>query len=179
MIELEKTYLVKYIPEDLKDSVFKEIIDVYIPKETEHPVIRIRKNGDRFEMTKKYPIHGNDSSCQQEETIILTEAEFNFLNQLTGKRVCKLRYCYNYNGRIAEFDIFQDLLEGLVLIDFEFETIEEKNSFEMPEFCLVEVTQEKFLAGGMICGKSYKDIKSNLEKFNYKRLELTKKYLND
>ena len=47
MIELEKTYLAKEIPQGLKDCNSKEIIDIYIPKSNAHPKIRIRKNGDK------------------------------------------------------------------------------------------------------------------------------------
>ena len=35
----------------------------------------------------------------------------------------------------------------------------------------LEVTNEEFLAGGMLCGKSYEDLKENLEKFNYKKID--------
>lgn len=64
-------------------------------------------------------------------------------------------------------DVFQDDLEGLVVIDFEFSSLEEKDRFQMPDFCLVDVTQEDFIAGGMLCGKTYKEIEENLNKFNY------------
>ena len=42
----------------------------------------------------------------------------------------------------------------------------------MPDFCLADVTQEKFIAGGMICGKSYEDIEKELKRFNYVKLFL-------
>lgn len=48
MIELEKTYLVKKLPKDLLGCKFKEVIDVYFPKESDHPSLRLRKNGDEF-----------------------------------------------------------------------------------------------------------------------------------
>lgn len=172
MIELEKTYLVKKLPENLKDCEFKEIIDVYIPKSSEHSKLRLRKNGDKFEMTKKEPVDDKDSSHQKEQTIILTKTEFDALNELEGKRVRKIRYCYNYNNQIAEVDMFQDLLKGLVVVDFEFEIMEEKDNFKMPDFCLADVTQELFIAGGVICGKCYKDIEDDLDRFNYKKLFL-------
>lgn len=173
MIELEKTFLAKNLPENLASCEFKEIIDVYIPKTSEHPVLRLRKNGNNFEITKKQPVKDGDASEQKEQTIILTEEEFNALNeQIEGKRVRKLRYFYNYNGLTAEFDVFQDKLFGLVVIDFEFQSIEEKNNFQMPNFCLADVTQEDFIAGGMICGKSYEDIENNLQIFNYIKLFL-------
>jgi len=172
MIEIEKTYLVKDLPKNLKNCKFKEIIDIYIPKTSDHSKLRIRRNGDKFEMTKKEPVSGRDSSYQKEQTIILTETEFNTFSELEGKRVRKFRYYYNYNGQIAEIDIFQDLLNGLVLVDFEFITLKEKDNFKMPDFCLADVTQKVFIAGGVICGKSYKDIENDLNRFGYQKLFL-------
>lgn len=172
MIELERTYLIKNLPENLKNCKFIEIIDVYFPKLSVHPKIRLRKNGNKFEITKKEPVNDGDASFQKEQTIILTEIEFNELNKLEGKRVRKFRYYYNYNGRIAEVDVFQDSLKGLILVDFEFENKEEKDIFQMPDFCLADVTQEVFLAGGIVCGKSYEEIEKDLLKFNYKKIFL-------
>ena len=40
----------------------------------------------------------------------------------------------------------------------------------MPDFCLADVTEEIFIAGGMLGGKKYKDIEIDLKKFNYKKL---------
>ena len=82
----------------------------------------------------------------------------------------KIRHYYEYKGRTAEIDIFQEYLQGLVLVDFEFDNVSEKDAFNMPEFCLADVTQEEFLAGGMLCGKTYADIEPFLKKFNYKKL---------
>ena len=175
MIELEKTYLAKKLPDGLVDCEFKEIIDVYVPKAHPHPKIRLRKNGDKFELTKKQPLDENDASRQKEQTIILTQEEFDFLNlQLDGKKVRKLRYFYDYDGLTAEFDIFQDELEGLVVVDFEFESLNEKDNFKMPDFCLVDITQEIFIAGGMICGKTYEDIEEDFKRFEYNKLFLIK-----
>lgn len=172
MIELEKTYLAKKLPENFKGCSFKEIIDVYIPISSEHPSLRLRKNGNKIELTKKEPVNEGDNSCMKEQTIILTEAEFDVLNKVDGKRIHKIRYNYEYQGNIAEFDVFQDLLSGLVIIDFEFATMEEKDRFQMPDFCLADITQEVFTAGGMICGKSYEDIEHILNRYNYKKLFL-------
>lgn len=170
MIELEKTYLVKELPSDLENFEFKEVVDVYIPKQSDHPSLRLRKNGNKFEITKKEPVKNGDASEQREQTIILTEIEFEVLNKLEGKRVSKLRYNYSYQGHVGEIDVFQDALKGLVLADFEFSNADDKNNFEMPNFCLADITQEKFLAGGMLCGKSYSDIEENLNRFDYKKL---------
>lgn len=172
MIELERTYLLKSVPNGLKDCKHKEIIDIYIPKNKDHPTLRIRKNGNKYEMTKKEPVQGSDTSKQEEQTINLTEEEFNGLTKVEGKRVCKIRHYYPYKSRIAEIDVFQESLLGLILVDFEFDKEDDKDSFEMPDFCLADVTQELFTAGGMLCGKKYEDIERDLKRFGYKRMRL-------
>jgi CYTH domain-containing protein len=172
MIEYELTYLPKYLPEDLKNCRYKEIIDIYIPASERHPNLRLRKNGDKFEMTKKILVNESDSSEQIEQTIVLSEDEFSALAAVPGKRVHKNRYYYDYHGRTAEIDIFLDDLAGLVVVDFEFASSEEKNNFVIPDFCLADITQEEFVAGGMLCGKKYEDIEDELKRFGYERLTL-------
>jgi CYTH domain-containing protein len=170
-IELERTFLAKYLPNDLDNFPSKQMQDNYIPKQARHPVLRIRKNREKFTITKKYPKSQKDNSIMIEETINLTQEEYHALQQIDSKTHKKIRYQYKTNNsKICEIDIYQDNLKGLVIIDFEFNTIEEKNNFIPPDFCLVEVTQEEFIAGGYLCGKSYEDIQEELEKFGYKKL---------
>jgi CYTH domain-containing protein len=172
MIELEKTYLAKSLPAGLEKCRHKEIVDIYLPENCRHPTLRIRKNGNDHEITKKEPVDKGDSSCQEEQTIKLTEEEFLALSKVAGKKVSKVRYFFEHDGRVAEIDVFSGALLGLVVVDFEFNTTEDKNAFEMPEFCLCEITQEEFIAGGMICGKSYEDVAKELERFGYEKLFL-------
>jgi len=166
MIELEKTYLAKRIPDGLKACTSKEIIDLYIPKKEEHCVLRVRKHGDAYEITKKQPVE-NDPSKQREHTIPLTQEEFDALVSIDGKKAHKIRYYYPHHGRTFEIDVFQPPLNGLVLVDIEFDNEDDKDFFHMPDFCLADVTHELFVAGGMICGKTYDDIKPELEKYHY------------
>ncbi|MDD2870901.1 MAG: hypothetical protein PHS49_02825 [Candidatus Gracilibacteria bacterium] len=178
MLELENTYLLKEFPKGFFEYLEKgeskyvkgkkEIIDIYLPIESKHPKIRIRKNGEKYEITKKFPLNEGDASVQKEQTINLTESEFNIFNKLCGKKVHKIRYLYDYNGKIAEIDIFMGDLKGLIVVDFEFIDELEKNNFVMPSFCLADITQEEFIAGGMIAGKKYSDLNIYLEKYGYK-----------
>ena len=169
-IELEKTYLAKFLPEGLNNCPSKEIKDIYIPQSIDHPVLRVRQRGDKYEITKKQPVNGTDSSEQYEHTIMLTKEEFMALEQVVGKRVRKIRYYYNYEGIQAEIGVFQDDLAGLVLVDFEYKDVVSKNNFEIPNFCLVDVTQDEYFAGGMLCGKKYSDIQSHLDELEYKKI---------
>lgn len=170
MEELELTYLAKTLPTGLVSAEKKEMLDIYIPTSSDHPTLRIRKNGDKHEITKKQPIVEGDASRQLETTIKLTPAEFADLSQLPGKRIQKTRYLYQENNINYEIDVFRGDLTGLVLVDVEFATVQEKSAFVPPAWCLVEVTQEKFLAGGMLCGKKYSDIEQDLAKFGYQKV---------
>jgi CYTH domain-containing protein len=170
MRELERTFLAKYLPQGIEIFDCKEIIDIYIPKGSRHPVLRLRKNGEKYEMTKKEPVREGDASNMNEQTITLAREEFDALKRIRGKIVHKFRYIYPFGPHTAEIDVFQEELEGLVIVDFEFNSLEEKDAFKMPAFCLAEITQDEALAGGMLCGKSYEEIGPVLEKYGYRKL---------
>lgn len=170
MEELELTYLAKQLPKGFENARSKEMLDVYIPSSAKHPDLRIRKIDERREITKKQPVKGGDSSCQLETTIPLTSDEYTELSRLKGKRVEKTRYYYEERGANYEIDVFKGGLEGLVLVDVEFDSLEKQKTFIAPEWCLADVTQEKLFAGGMLAGKNYTDIESELIKFGYKKL---------
>lgn len=171
-IELETTYLAKFIPDGLNECKFKEIVDIYIPQNEEHSKLRLRKQGDKYQITKKTLLNSNDASIQQEETIILTQEEFESLSSSSNKKIEKKRYYYPYQWKTAEIDVFLWMLAWLVVVDFEFASIEEKNQFQIPNFCHKDVTQEKFIAGGVLAGKSYEDIEDRLKELGYKKLNM-------
>lgn len=172
MEELERTFLARELPPTLQECECKEMLDIYLPQGAQHPHLRIRKRGDIYEMTKKQPIEIGDSSRQLETTIPLSKEEFDDLAVIKGRRVQKTRYYYPYEGRRLEIDVFSGNLAGLVLIDVEFASIEEKDAFVIPDFCLADVTQEEFVAGGMLCGKLYQDIEGMLNQFGYIKLSI-------
>lgn len=171
-LELEYTYLAYNLPEEIRGMPSKRLVDVYIPESgTDHPRLRLRQKGETFELTKKIPLQEGDASAHNETTIQLDKAEFDALSQASSKRVVKDRYVTNIDGYSAEVDVFRDDLEGLVLIDFEFSSKLEQDAFVMPSVCLADVTQEDFIAGGLLAGKSYTDIATDLDRFNYKPLK--------
>lgn len=178
MVEFEKTYLLKFIPDDLKNCKSVEIFDYYIPKSEFHPVIRIRKRGDAYEITKKTPTPENNSAIQLEQTILLSKTEYDELIKLDGKVLRKYRYFYpcEIDGReyTSEIDVYLDTLEGLVTADFEFKNEEQLIEFKMPDFCSDDVTDEEFIASGFLAGRTYGDIEKDLEKYNYKKLHFFK-----
>lgn len=170
MIELELTYLAKSIPSNLKTYPSKKILDLYVDNGTPHPDLRIRQRGDSYEITRKTPTQEGDASKQLEVSIEINKEEFESLAGTAAHRVGKTRYFVPYGNKTAEIDVFEGGLVGLVLVDFEFLTEAEKDSFTPPDFCLADVTQEEFIAGGVLAGKSYADIAPRLEEFGYGKL---------
>ena len=170
MLELEKTYLIKNIPQWLFSFPYKDLLDIYIPVESEHAHLRIRKHGDNMLIMKKELITPDDLSSQQESLIQLSPDEFAALSQVPGKRIHKHRYYMGYEWLTLEIDVFQESLLGLILVDVEFPDETSKNNFLMPDFCLCEVTQDVTFAWGLLCGKDYGDIEDKLRTLLYKRL---------
>jgi CYTH domain-containing protein len=171
-IELERTFLLKYKPENLEQSPSCEILDIYFPETSEHPVLRLRsRDNKKFEMTKKFSCGSHDGSEHEEHTIKLSKEEFDSLVKQDGKRIFKKRYYYETpNGIKAEVDIFLEKLKGLCVVDFEFNTNEEKEKFIPPDFCSSEITPDIQLAGGILAGGEYEKIEKHLEQYNYKKL---------
>lgn len=174
MIELEreKTYLLARLPKDLASCKSEIIRDAFVSAAYGHPVLRLRQRGDRYEITKKQLVDGQDASRQEEHTIQLTREEFDVLNAVPAKRFAKRRYYLNIDGHNAEVDVYLEGLAGLAIVDFEFAGDEAMQAFTMLPICLADVTQEEQLAGGMLAGKTYQDLQPILDKYNYKPLTL-------
>lgn len=169
VLEIEITYLAATLP-DLSNCKHAEMRDIYFPVEAEHSVLRIRQKDEHYELTKKTQLDPHDFGTQQEDNVNLSKAEFDALAKAPGKVVVKTRYYYPCQGAVAEIDVFKGDLQGLVLVDVEFASQEARNTFKQPDFCLADATQDEFIAGGMLAGKTYEDIRIHLEAYNYKPL---------
>jgi adenylate cyclase len=167
-IELELTYLARELPIEISGVEPKAMLDIYLPEQSLRPYIRLRKKGENYEITKKKPIDDSDYSAQTEQTIPLEADEFAALSVTSNRKIQKNRYAVDIAGYPAEVDVFTGDFAGLVLIDFEFKTLAEKEQFQPPSCCLADVTQERFVAGGQLAGKSYTDVADDLLRFNYK-----------
>jgi len=162
MDEIEKRYLVKDVPEDLDEYPSEILEDNYIPPTSRHPIIRIRRIGNKYFITKKKLLREDSKNFAKEETIILDKDEYNYLKDIPGKKLRKKRYQYKWNGRDCEVDVYEDDLKGLVIMDFEFDSEEEMIDFKKPDFC-IEIIDEECIAGGYLCGKSFEDVREIIE----------------
>lgn len=167
-IELEKTYLVKLLP-NLKDFDFSlEMKDLYISAGSDHPQIRLRKQGTKLFLTKKIPVTSGEGF--EEYTIPLSEKEYAVFEEVKGKVLIKTRYIKSISdGIICHLDIYKENLRGLVVVDFEFKSEETLRNFITPDYCLVEIPKKSSLAGGLLAGKSFSDVEEWLNnEYGYK-----------
>lgn len=170
-IEIELTFLAKYLPKEIATLEPDEMIDAYVPQQYGRPHLRIRKRGDSYEITKKLRIEGKGFSEHTEQTITLDEVQFKTLTKNPSLLVVKKRrYSATIEGYAAEVDVFDGELGGLVIIDFEFENAQTRDAFIAPDCCLANVTEEQFIAGGRLAGKSYKGIEADLLRFGYQKI---------
>lgn len=73
MIEIEKTFLVKKIP-DLNLFKSEDIKQGYLSNPPSS--LRIRQKGEKYELTKKIPLKKGDRGSNEEKNVELTEYEF-------------------------------------------------------------------------------------------------------
>lgn len=161
MLEIEKTFLVKEVPKNLETLKFYKIKQGYIS--SGKSPLRIRQKGDKFELTKKIFLKENDFSQAEEINIYTSLDEFNKLWSLIEKSLEKTRYIIPLkNGLEAELDVYSGKLKGLVVVEVEFKSEKEMNSFIAPSWFGRDITQEEFSANVFLAGKSFDEIKENI-----------------
>lgn len=161
MLEIEKRYLVNQLPE-LSACKHVDMIDVYIPEVSSHAKLRARKIGEKFELTKKTRKNEGEKYIMVEQTIDITPEEFAFLYEKSTRRIEKTRYYYPYERHTIEIDVFRGKHDGLIIAEVEFDNENTLNSFQPAPFLTREISDTEHLAGGVLSGKTLKEIKEFL-----------------
>lgn len=134
-MEIERKYLVKEIPTDLDQYEIKKIAQGYLCTE---PVVRIRRSNNDYYMTYK----GDGLMVREEYNLPLTEEAYTHLRpKIDGLLIAKTRYLIPLDDKLtAELDIFEEDLKGLVIVEVEFDSVEEANAFSAPDWFGEDVT---------------------------------------
>lgn len=154
--EIEKKYLIKEMP-DLSLYEFHEIEQAYLNR---HPVLRIRKNDNKFIFTFKSKKPNNlDLVISKEiEEDLTEEAYYHLLEKADGFPISKTRYLIPLeNGLTGELDVFHGRLEGLIFIEVEFPDERTAVEFKPPVWFGEDVSSDKHYRNGWL---------STLEKYN-------------
>lgn len=134
-MEIEKKFFVKNLPEHLNRYESKKIAQGYL---CTSPVVRIRRSDDDYYLTYK----GDGLMVREEYNLPLTkEAYEHMLPKTDGRLIEKTRYLIPLTDKLtAELDVFCGALEGLVIVEVEFDSVEEADAFTPPEWFGKDVT---------------------------------------
>ena len=134
--EIERKFKVKEIP-DLKRYDFKYIEQGYL---NTNPVIRVRKEDDKYYMTYK----GKGHIEREEYNLPLNKESYDHLIvKSDGIIITKKRYLIPYDKYTIELDVFENEYQGLTIAEVEFESMEEANAFAPPEWFGEDVSKDK------------------------------------
>jgi CYTH domain-containing protein len=149
-IEKERRFLLAKLPDDLDQTAYQLIEDVYITGTR----LRLRRmsspDGETraLKLGQKFNELGRAAHETTMTNFYLNEAEYEVLRALPGLKLMKRRYAYVWHGRRYAIDQFLDHLIGLLLAEIEAESEEELMVLPVPEFAMCEVTAVPFFTGG-------------------------------
>lgn len=136
-MEIEKKYLLKTLP-DFGNYSFRRIEQAYL---CTRPVVRVRQEDEQFYMTYK----GDGMMEREEYNLPLTKEAYEHLREKAdGNVISKTRYLIplNKEGLVAEVDVFEPPFAPLVMAEVEFESKEQAEAFQAPEWFGEEVTYD-------------------------------------
>lgn len=137
-MEIEKKFLVSFIPGGIEKYRKREITQTYISTD---PTIRLRKSDVFYILTVK----GKGQIAREELEIPLDERQYtNLLRKTETPAVIKTRYEIPIeNGLTAELDVYHGELTGLFTVEVEFQTIEQAESFIPPKWFSSDISLDK------------------------------------
>lgn len=135
-MEIERKFLIKEMP-DLNAYEHKDITQGYL---NTNPVVRVRRDGDKYYMTYK----GQGLLAREEYNLPLNKEAFeHMLPKCDGRIIDKTRYLIPYDKYTIELDVFHGDHAPLIMAEVEFESIEEATDFTVPEWFGEDVTSDR------------------------------------
>lgn len=134
-MEIERKYLIRQLPDHLENYPCRLIEQGYL---NTSPVIRIRRDNDRFELTYK----SGGLMAREEYNLPLTqEAYLHLLPKIDGRLIRKRRYMIPLDKDLTvELDVFDADLAPLILAEVEFPDLPSAEAFVPPEWFGEDVT---------------------------------------
>jgi CYTH domain-containing protein/CHAD domain-containing protein len=142
-IERERKYLVEQIPAELDLSDRVELRQGYLVT-GERVAVRVRDAGREGRTLTIKAGRGTSSAERTELEWRIGKEQFEAVWPLTaGRRVVKTRHRIPAAGHVIELDVFGEQLEGLIVAEVEFSSMEALESFVSPDWFGPEVTDDR------------------------------------
>jgi CYTH domain-containing protein len=161
-IERERRFLLSQFPSDVNVVRVRCLTDRYINGTT----LRLREQREDgaptiFKLTQKVPVAAGAAQQGWVTIMYLAQDEFCVFAQLPAKKLCKTRYSVPPFG----IDVFEGLLEGLVLAEAEFDSEVAASELVVPSFIVREVTTDSRFSGGRLARATRQDIQTWLAEY--------------
>src|SRR5262245_16054401 len=138
--EIERKFLVQWLPDNLKQSRSLVIEQGYLATESAGRQVRLRKAGHDTSLTFKV----GRGSHREEREINHSPKQFAALWPGTaGRRLQKVRYEIPWDNVMIEIDVYRGRHAGLVVAEVEFPDTPSCRRFKPPWWFGQEVTREK------------------------------------
>ena len=156
-IERERRFLLSQFPSNAVVVRNRRITDNYI----EGTTLRLRKQSyddglTTFKLTQKLPVRGSGAQQGFITSMYLTQDEFHVLAHLPVRKLTKTRFSVPPFG----IDVFDGLLEGLVLAEAEFDSATAAETLTVPFSVVGEVSADDRFTGGQLVRATRQDIQS-------------------
>jgi len=138
-MEIERKFLVPSPPDGL-DSARSEPIDQgYLAIGDEGEEVRLRRLGEESYLTVKR----GRGEVRTEQEVTLDREQFDALWPLTeDRRISKTRHWLPLGDLEIELDVYAGELDGLVTAEIEFESEDDADAFEPPDWLGEDVTDD-------------------------------------
>lgn len=134
--EIERKFLLKRLPPDLRKFPHDSITQGYLALGPGGLQVRLRKKGSVRSLAFK-----RGKGIREEREIRLSVEQFDALWPATaGRRLSKVRYDVPWKGYIIEIDIYRGRHHGLVVAEVEFDDLKSCTAFKPPEWIGRDVT---------------------------------------
>ena len=157
-LEIERKFLLDRLPQDLHQAESVSIRQGYLFSGKDRE-IRIRQIGNTYLQTVKT----GEGLIRQEIEVPLKKYQFDTLWEGTeGVRLEKIRYTYFWDGCSLFLDEYRGKLDGLIVGEVEFPSIEEARGFQSPGFFLEEITYDPRYRNRKLAKVRKRDLKTLL-----------------
>ena len=138
--EIERKFLVQWLPDNLKRARHLTIEQSYLATESAGRQVRLRKTGKATSLTFKV---GRGSHREEREVKVSPKQFATLWPGTAGRRLRKVRYEIPWGDLLIEVDVYRGRHAGLVVAEVEFPDTASCRRFEPPWWFGREVTGEK------------------------------------
>lgn len=138
--EIERKFLVQWLPDNLKRARHLTIEQGYLATESAGRQVRLRKTGKATSLTFKV---GRGSHREEREVKVSPKQFATLWPGTAGRRLRKVRYEIPWGDLLIEVDVYRGRHAGLVVAEVEFPDTASCRRFEPPWWFGREVTGEK------------------------------------